>query len=405
MNVKNLASGRIMKVEGVVLDPSTYVYTATTKLDDSWFEQNICFTRRGENESGLTTLNLVQGWQITKEEPTPETEYKEEPKQKVAVKVEGIDLDSIKLEELPSEWAVFKPVADTVIRNMKTLIWNYGIASSQPAVTIVLDPQTFQKREIEGQTCKDFETLCNIVKSGTNLYLFGPAGTGKSYTCQLIAQALGLDYYEQGKAIFDTDLKGYNDANGDFVETPFYKAFRYGGLFNFDEMDASEAPAIVVLNNAIANGIFDFGGKIGQIRKHKDFHMIACGNTRMDGADSKYTARCVVDASSVNRYMFWYMDYDDRIEMSCANNDKSLVDFIHAYRKACKDTSIDSIASYRDITRIVTFSKMLPDDVNLNSSLTRFMDKDNVSIIVGKMKSDGFDTSNKWFKALNKLAK
>ena len=104
-----------------------------------------------------------------------------------------------------------------------------------------------------GCFCDKFEYLVNIVSAGKPLYMYGPAGSGKSFTAKQIAEALSLPYFETSQAMFSYDLKGYGDAGGNYVETPFYKAFTQGGLFFLDEVDASASEAMVVLNNAIAN--------------------------------------------------------------------------------------------------------------------------------------------------------
>ena len=157
--------------------------------------------------------------------------------------------------------------------------------------------------KVEGVVNKNFDIFCNLVNAGKPLYMYGPAGSGKSYTAKQIAEALGLDYYETSQAIFAYELKGYGDAAGKFVETAFYKAFANGGVFFLDEVDASAPEALVVLNNAIANKRFDFP-VVGNVNAHPNFRGVAAGNTRMTGATMEYVARQMQDTSFKNRFFF-----------------------------------------------------------------------------------------------------
>lgn len=69
--------------------------------------------------------------------------------------------------------------------------------------------------------------------------MVGPAGSGKTTIASQVAQALGLDFYCYGAISQAFEFLGYYDANGKYVETDFYRAFKHGGLVLMDEMDAS----------------------------------------------------------------------------------------------------------------------------------------------------------------------
>lgn len=71
--------------------------------------------------------------------------------------------------------------------------------------------------------------------------------------CQQVAEALGLDFYFTNAVTQEYKLTGFIDANGNYQETQFYKAFTKGGLFFLDEMDASIPETLIILNAAIAN--------------------------------------------------------------------------------------------------------------------------------------------------------
>ena len=117
------------------------------------------------------------------------------------------------------------------------------------------------------------------------MFLAGPAGSGKNVICKQIAKALDLDFYFSNAVTQEYKLTGFTDANGTYHESQFYKAFRNGGLFMLDEMDASIPEVLIILNAAIANRYFDFPAPIGYVEAHPDFRVVAAGNTFGNGAD------------------------------------------------------------------------------------------------------------------------
>ena len=125
-----------------------------------------------------------------------------------------------------------------------------------PEVHEVRTPTATHK--ICGTTHEKFDEVLNIVNLDIPVYLTGKAGTGKNVICQQVAEALGLDFYFTNAVTQEYKLTGFIDANGNYQETQFYKAFTKGGLFFLDEMDASIPETLIILNAAIANRYFDF---------------------------------------------------------------------------------------------------------------------------------------------------
>ena len=251
-----------------------------------------------------------------------------------------------------------------------------------------------------GCFCEKFEYLVNIVSAGKPLYMYGPAGSGKSFTAKQIAEALGLPYFETSQAMFSYDLKGYGDAGGNYVETPFYKAFTQGGLFFLDEVDASASEAMVVLNNAIANRRFDFP-VVGMVNAHEKFRVVAAGNTRMTGATLAYSARQMQDSSFKNRFFFEVMGYDRRIELQLANNDKEIVEFAHDLRKAARDSQILQLCTYRQIQDLAQLDGCCADDAHLlRGSVLQEKEIDEIEILRDRLEHK----NNRWAKAMKKVA-
>lgn len=227
---------------------------------------------------------------------------------------------------------------------------------------------------------KKFDSILTILKKGKSVYLYGAAGTGKNVICQQIAEELGLTFYFANSVQDRFDLLGYGDANGKFVETEFYKAFTQGGLFMLDEMDNSCEDALITLNAALANKYITFP-IIGRVEAHKDFKVIAAGNTCGKGANELYTGRRPLDASTLNRFVFIEVGYDKRIEMQIAKGDSELIDFVHDLRKSSKTTGYPLVVSYRNISDIVDLKSDFSMKDCLQMCLLKGMSKDEMGVL------------------------
>jgi len=91
---------------------------------------------------------------------------------------------------------------------------------------------------------KQFLDVIKAVTCG-NIALVGPAGVGKTTMAMQIADAMGLNFYFNGAINSEYKLSGFMDAQGRIVSTPFRKAFTEGGLYLFDEIDASMPSALL----------------------------------------------------------------------------------------------------------------------------------------------------------------
>lgn len=157
-----------------------------------------------------------------------------------------------------------------------------------------------------------FPLLLAAVAAGVNIMLVGPAGSGKTTAAVHAAQALDLPFYGTGAINSEYKLTGFIDAQGRIVCTAFRKAFEHGGVFLFDEMDASMPSALLAFNAALANDWMDFPD--ANVRRHKDFRVISGANTFGMGADRQYVGRNQLDAASIDRYAVLDWNYDEALE-------------------------------------------------------------------------------------------
>lgn len=294
-----------------------------------------------------------------------------------------------RIDKLPAEDLknTIKSETDKYIKN------NYG--SLPKKIEIKND---LEVKQIEGLFHNKFEEILKIIQRGVPLMLTGPAGAGKNHTLEQVAEALDLDFYFTNAVTQEYKLTGFIDANGVYQETQFYKAFKDGGLFFLDEIDASCPEALITLNSAIANGYFDFPN--GKVEANKNFRVACAGNTYGTGADMVYVGRNALDGATLDRFVTINFDYDKDIEHQLAYDDE-LYNFIVALRKAIKDASLRYIVSMR---ATINATKLLEIGIDkseiLKNVIIKNMQIDDLNVIIKKI-----DDTSEWVNLLRKLSK
>ncbi|MCQ2059743.1 MAG: AAA family ATPase [Bacteroidaceae bacterium] len=253
-----------------------------------------------------------------------------------------------------------------------------------------------------------FDTVLKFVKMNEPVFMTGAAGCGKNVICKQVAKALGLDFYFTNAVTQEYKLTGFTDASGVYHETQFYQAFKNGGLFMLDEMDASIPEVLVILNAAIANRYFDFptgkdadGNEVGGFTEaHPDFRVIAAGNTFGLGADYDYVGRNQLDAASLDRFALVRVDYDKDIELSVCDNDYELVNFCDDFRKAAEKAGVRTIVSYRAIGRMHKMEQLMDIKEVLTTCLIKNLQKDDINMVLNECK-----VSNKYTTAMQEIVR
>lgn len=195
-----------------------------------------------------------------------------------------------------------------------------------------------------GMVHRETSKVINMLAAGVNVYLHGPAGSGKTTVGRKCAEAFGLPFYFAAKVESEYMLLGFKDARGETVRTQFREAYEHGGVFLFDELDGSSPSAVVALNAALANGICPFPD--GIIMRHADFKCIGAGNTKLSGASRQYVGRAQLDAASVDRFAFVEFGYDDALETALATN-SAWVEYVQAARKAVLERGLPHLVTPR----------------------------------------------------------
>lgn len=184
-------------------------------------------------------------------------------------------------------------------------------------------------------------------KLGLSTLLVGPAGCGKTTIAHQVAEALGLQFGSVclTAGASETWLFGRQTPTG-FVEGPFSKIYREGGVFLADEMDAADANLLLSINTALSHSEMLNPMNGDHINKHKDFIFIGAANTNGKGSNHMYTGRSRLDAATLDRMVIVLVDYDENLEKELCS-DKKLFHFLKNTRQRLKSESYDEFVSTR----------------------------------------------------------
>lgn len=180
---------------------------------------------------------------------------------------------------------------------------------------------------IEGRHHPKFATLLKAATARDasgyvpNIWITGPAGSGKTRAVSDGCKALEIGFEHNGALSMPHELTGFIDAGGKFHDTAFYRAYGAACGYLFDEVDGSDNAALLALNAALANGHASF--PCGPLERHKDNRIFVAANTWGQGATAEYVGRAKIDAAFLDRFpVKIHFDYDEELEREiCGNAD------------------------------------------------------------------------------------
>jgi AAA domain (dynein-related subfamily) len=212
---------------------------------------------------------------------------------------------------------------ETVNREAVEAIVDERLANHAKVTRVEVKLPNGKVRKVDGQH-KLFPKLLRLLALRENVWIVGPAGSGKSTAAHAAADALGIAYGAISVCSQTpvSALLGYMDANGQYVETEFYRRYKDGGVFNIDEIDKGNANVIAVLNSALSNGECAF--PCGMVKRHEDNCIVATANTFGTGADRVYVGSLQIDGATLDRFAFLEWPYDEAFEREIVGNDEWL---------------------------------------------------------------------------------
>jgi MoxR-like ATPase len=171
------------------------------------------------------------------------------------------------------------------------------------------------------RTHRQFKEVLGLVSEGhANIMLVGPAGTGKTTLVKHVAKALerSFAFISLSAGVTETHIFGrmlpQADGSWAYVESPFIRIYRNGGVFLFDEVDAADGNVMVSVNAALANGMLcnPVTGEV--IERHADTIIVTAGNTYGRGGDMVYVGRNALDGATTDRFVLskLFVSYDMR---------------------------------------------------------------------------------------------
>ena len=186
-----------------------------------------------------------------------------------------------------------------------------AVQELQPNVLHLTDPRDQFIREVKGILPEEFNILLKLATLRRNIMIVGPAGCGKTYIAERIADALGLPFSSISctAGMSESQLLGWLLPTGEggkfeYQAAPFVDKYENGGVFLLDELDSGDSNTLMILNQALSSNKFFVPQRLGNqtVHRHPDFVCIAACNTFGQGADMVYVGRNQLDGATLDRF-------------------------------------------------------------------------------------------------------
>lgn len=179
-----------------------------------------------------------------------------------------------------------------------------------------------------------------------NIWLCGPAGSGKSMMTRQVAAELGLPYLciSCGIGTSSTEFVGYKYPTRE--STKFAEYYSKPSIILLDEFTALDPAVAQICNAALAND--EIETTTGTVYRDPNCIIIATSNTFGGGASRQYVANNQLDASTIDRFIGGIIEvnYSESFE---SQYDSEVVDYVNSLRKIIKTYDFRRIASTRMI--------------------------------------------------------
>ncbi len=185
------------------------------------------------------------------------------------------------------------------------------LSENKPSViSVTLDGKEVGK--VEGTKHYQLPLVLKALSAGVNIALTGTTATSKTTMAIQAAKALGKDHMLFKPIASPFELTGYMDANGKYVESNMYRAHKAGIVAIFDEFDASDPAATLVMNSISDNKTFTYPN--GETVTNDSLQLIFTMNTKGTGSDRKFVGRNRLDAATLDRFVVLEIERDLALE-------------------------------------------------------------------------------------------
>lgn len=244
--------------------------------------------------------------------------------------------DYVTKRDLEAKQYIDQPALFKVVHNVGDALRNYVDEEVKKVKPNIIELKRTNAPNVQlGIQHKNLPELLSMCIAATldnshlNVWLYGPAATGKSTAGKMVAKALtahferDFPFYMLPALETGFQVLGYSDGNGNYVSTLFRKAWEFGGVMMLDECDSYMPSAAIALNGALANGVCSFPDRM--VPRHPDCIIIAGANTTGLGGTMEYSGRMKQDAAFLDRFITLDWPIDDALEANLCPNQNWLL--------------------------------------------------------------------------------
>lgn len=232
---------------------------------------------------------------------------------------------------------------------------------------------------------QDAWKIIDDILLGHNVFLFGPAGTGKTYLAEWVARRLERQYVTLNCSQYTspTEIKGGPTITG-YQEGALIDCWENGKIFIIDELPKIDPNVAGLLNEALAKTKVPVGdtraviynGKNQPKSKAEGFGVIATGNVFPTAESQAYTANTRQDLSLLDRFSgsVYYVGFNPVVELDNAGS-RLVWSVGMRIRQWILDNRVDSTISLRWLQTAGSVFRLERDRMSGNRADSELLDR------------------------------
>ena len=236
-------------------------------------------------------------------------------------------------------------------------IENDKSSGSAPDYHIIKIEKQGKVHTIEGEHVHPmYKKVFKELRTLKQVWLCGPAGTGKTFMASQISNAMDLPFasISCSAGMSEAHVLGRMNIKGQFLSTDFINIYENGGVFLFDEVDNADANVMTTLNSALANGKVSVPNRVDKpyATRHENAHIICASNTWGNGYGTGQGAtyvREMLDSAFKDRFVAGktFIDYDTDFEKKVTSKLPQLFTALTDLRANVQKYNLDKVVSTR----------------------------------------------------------